>query len=160
MDEQRRRDLMEQYGSGPAVLEQAWSAVPDEVRHWKPSAESWSAHQIIVHCADSETYAAIRIRLLAAEKTPLIVGYDQDNWANVFEYDQLSADLAMSTIVAVRANTFLLIQRFGNDDWQIVGNHTESGRYSADDWLQIYSSHLHDHADQIRSNVSQWLAEQ
>ncbi len=160
MDEHLRRELIQQYGSGPVVIEQAWSKVPDEARYWKPSFESWSAHQVIVHCADSETYAATRIRLLAAEKTPLIVGYDQDNWANVFEYDQLSADLAMSTIVAVRANTFELIQRFGSDVWQTVGNHTESGMYSAEDWLRTYSTHLHDHAVQIQSNVSLWLANQ
>ncbi|MCD6058742.1 MAG: hypothetical protein K0Q89_2272, partial [Thermomicrobiales bacterium] len=28
--------------------------------------------------------------------------------------------------------------------------HSESGPYSVEDWLRIYSGHAHDHADQIR----------
>jgi hypothetical protein len=36
------------------------------------------------------------------------------------------------------------------DDWQIVGTHTESGRYTTEDWLRIYAGHAHDHAQQIK----------
>ena len=34
-------------------------------------------------------------------------------------------------------------------DWQRSGTHSVSGPYSADDWLQIYAAHAHDHAAQI-----------
>lgn len=160
VDERTRHELIEQYGRGSVLLEQAWAEVPDEARHWKPSPDSWSAHEIVIHCADSETYAATRIRLLAAEPSPLIVGYDQDHWATAFTYAQLPTDLAIATIAAVRANTFHLIQRFGNETWPVVGNHTESGTYSAEDWLRTYAVHLHDHADQIRSNIRLWQVAQ
>ena len=36
------------------------------------------------------------------------------------------------------------------DEWERRGTHGESGAYSVDDWLGIYSEHSHDHADQIR----------
>jgi len=42
------------------------------------------------------------------------------------------------------------MDRMTEEDWRIVGTHTESGRYSTEDWLRIYASHCHDHADQIK----------
>ena len=56
-----------------------------------PGAGKWSVHEVVVHCADSETNAALRIRYLIAEKEPLIVGYDQDAWARVFDYHVAAA---------------------------------------------------------------------
>jgi hypothetical protein len=43
-----------------------------------------------------------------------------------------------------------LMERMTEDQWHIVGTHTESGPYSIEDWLRIYSSHAHDHAEQIK----------
>ena len=36
------------------------------------------------------------------------------------------------------------------EDWQRVGTHTESGRYTTENWLTIYANHAHNHAAQIR----------
>ena len=38
------------------------------------------------------------------------------------------------------------------------GRHTESGAYTAENWLQIYGDHLEGHARQIEANVAQWRA--
>jgi hypothetical protein len=149
--------MIDDYREGPAVLRRAWETVPDAARKWSPEPGAWSAHQIIIHCADSETYAAIRIRLLAAEPRPLIVGYDQDTWTNVFSYHDQSVDDAFAVIEAVRAHTASIIRAQGEALWDRVGEHTESGTYSARDWLSIYSAHLHDHAVQIANNHQRWL---
>ena len=37
-----------------------------------------------------------------------------------------------------------------DDDWARAGTHSESGRYTAEDWLTIYAAHAHNHAAQIR----------
>jgi len=36
------------------------------------------------------------------------------------------------------------------EDWAREGTHSESGRYTATDWLNIYAAHAHNHAAQIR----------
>jgi hypothetical protein len=36
--------------------------------------------------------------------------------------------------------------------------HTESGRYTTEDWLHIYAAHLEGHATQIERNVEAWNA--
>ncbi len=156
MDKQDRSRLIQQYGAGAEVLQAAWNACPPDARHWKPAQADWSAHEIVIHCGDSETFAATRIRLLLAELTPTLVGYDQDAWVRTFYYGQLPTNLAFAMIAAVRASTFHLIQRLDDHAWDAAGNHTEAGPYSADDWLSIYGVHLHDHADQINANANHW----
>lgn len=138
------------------MLRAAWSACPPAVRIWKPSSSAWSAHEIILHCGDSETFAATRIRLLLAEPNPIIVGYDQDAWVHTFGYGRLSIELAFSTIAAVRASTFHVITGLEDESWEATGNHTEAGPYSAEDWLSIYGVHLHEHAGQIHANADHW----
>jgi hypothetical protein len=153
LDAQERDMLIQQYAEGPSTLLAAWNEVPADLRKWKPSDDFWSAHENIIHCADSETLAATRIRLLISEPNPIIVGYDQDAWVDVFRYHDRSIDLAFDTIRAVRAFTVPVILAMPEAAWSATGSHTQSGRYSASDWLRSYGVHLHDHASQIRENL-------
>jgi hypothetical protein len=148
-----RGRLIQQYAEGPKILREAWDTVPAGARKWKPSEKAWSAHEIIVHCADSETFAATRIRLLISDPNPIIVGYDQEEWVDIFRYHDRSTELAFDTIRAVRANTVPVILAMPDAAWQATGSHTQSGRFTAEDWLRSYGVHLHEHADQIRANI-------
>ncbi len=156
VDKIQRDRLIQQYADGASALAAAWNEAPHEMRAWRPSEVAWSAHEIVVHCADSESYAAIRIRLLAAEPSPLIVGYDQDRWALVFDYHQRSVETALGVVTAVRDLTSSVIRTFSDEQWSAMGTHTDSGRYGAIDWLHTYAVHLHEHAAQIRSNIVAW----
>ena len=68
-----RERLIEQYATAPARLREAVAAVPEEARKWRPADGGFSAHEVVVHCADSETNAAARIRYLAAEDRKSVV---------------------------------------------------------------------------------------
>ena len=157
---QERAALIEGYARGPALLKAALAKVPREALTWRPAPNNWSAHEIVVHCADSETNAYGRIRFVVAEKTPTIQGYDQDNWAAVFGYHDLPLEPALAVVEAVRVSTAALIRALPEEAWTRVGHHTESGRYTAEDWLQIYADHLEGHARQIENNVEQWRSAQ
>ena len=111
-----------------------------------------------MHCADSETQAASRIRVLTSEKDPVIQGYDEAQWARDFDYHAHPVDLALATVEAVRANTAALLRRLPDSAWSKAGRHTESGPYAAEDWLKIYAEHLENHARQIEANVAAWKA--
>lgn len=148
-----RGKLIQQYAEGPTLLREAWDAVPADVRKWRPDENAWSAHEIIVHCADSETIAATRIRFLISDPNPIIFGYDQEEWVDIFRYHDRSTELAFDTIRAVRANTVPVIVAMPDAAWLATGSHTQTGRISAEDWLQSYGIHLHEHTDQINANV-------
>ena len=127
-----------------------------EALQWRPAPGKWSAHEVIVHCADSETNSHMRIRYLVAEPDPTIVGYDQDRWAGAMDYHAHPLAPAMATVAAVRANTVPLLRRMTAEEWARRGRHTESGAYGAEDWLRIYAEHLEIHTRQIRRNLEAW----
>ena len=113
---------------------------------------------MVVHCADSEAYGHTRIRLLLAEPTPLIVGYDEKLCARTFDYHAHDVELAFHTIEAVRANTVDLLRRLPDGAFDRVGHHTQSGVYTDADWFRIYAEHLEVHAAQIRRTLTAWQA--
>jgi hypothetical protein len=151
-----RAKLIDQYADGPRRLRAALATVPKEALQWRPKAGEWSAHEVVVHCSDSETQSASRIRVLISEKDPVIQGYDQEQWARDFDYHAHPIDAALAAVDGVRANTTALLRRLPESAWSKVGRHTESGRYTAEDWLQIYADHLENHARQIEANVAAW----
>jgi hypothetical protein len=154
-----RRSRIERFARGPALLRAAWQRVPETARKWRPGPGKWSAHEVVCHCADSETNAYARIRYLVAEKDPLVLGYDEAEWARRFDYHALPVDSAFATIDAVRGHTVALIERFSDADWALAGRHSHSGAYSAESWLEIYAQHLEKHTGQIERNLTAWEVE-
>lgn len=155
---QERESLIDEYEKGAVLLRTAWQSIPEEAKQWRPAPDKWSAHEVVVHCADSETYAATRIRLLVGEADPLIVGYDQNAWARIFDYHSQSTDRALRTIEAVRTATLPILRSMTEADWAKSGRHTESGPYNACDWAKSYGSHLTAHARQIARNLAAFQA--
>ena len=132
MSPEQRSALMRRYAAGPALLAEALRKIPPEARQWKPAPDKWSAHEVVCHCADSETVSSTRIRYLVGEDRPTIAGYDQDRWARSFDYHALPLDLALRQVEQVRAWTADLIQRLPESAWARTGTHTESGPYTAE----------------------------
>lgn len=158
LDRLERERLIQQYADGPSRLKAAFVKVPEEARKWRPAAGEWSAHEIICHCADSENNAAARIRYLVTERNPVVLGYNQDEWAVRLDYNSHPLELSQAVVEAVRANTVALLRRLPEEAWTKVGRHTESGCYTAEDWLRIYAEHLENHARQIEENLAAWQA--
>ena len=100
--------------------------------------------------ADSEMTSAIRLRRLVAEDNPQITGYDPDTFARLLFYTRRPVQPSLDAIRAARESTLSILGQLKDSDWQRAGTHNEIGEYSIDTWLQIYSAHCHDHADQIR----------
>jgi len=156
MTPRERQALMQRYADGPRLLCDSLARVPDAAVQWRPASGKWSAHEVVCHCADSETVSSTRIRFLTGSERPTILGYDPDRWAQRFDYHALPLDLALRQIDQVRAWTLDLIRRFPDDFWSCAGTHTESGAYGAETWLAIYAEHLEVHARQIDRNRAAW----
>jgi hypothetical protein len=156
---EERRLRIQQYASGPARLREAIARVPAEAMQWRPVRGEFSVHEIVVHCADAETVDAARVRYLFAERDPVIVGYDESEWARVLDYHSHSLDAALATVDVVCANTTSLLERLPEAAWaSAVGGHTMSGLYTADDWLATESGHIEEHIKQIERNLEAWRA--
>ena len=152
MTSEEREKLIAQYEAGYDEVINSLKDFPADAMTARPIAGKWSAREIVHHLADSETASAIRLRKLLTEDNPVIQGYDQDAYAVRLQYNEREDTApALEALHAARANTAQLLERMTDEDWQRAGEHTDSGRYTAEDWLNIYAIHAHNHAAQIRS---------
>jgi hypothetical protein len=149
MHKSTRDMLIEQYRDGYRVILEVLDGITSAEMDAREAPGEWSPREIIHHLADSEMNSAIRLRRLIAEESPEIVGYDQDEYVNRLYYDR-PIDPSMAVFNAVRMSTADILDRLTEEEWEREGTHSESGRYSVLDWLQIYAVHAHEHADQIR----------
>jgi len=150
MTPEERNVLIKQYGDGFDEVIAALNSFPAKSLGAHPIPGKWSAREIVHHLGDSESTAAGRIRKLLCEDDPLIQGYDQDQFATKLRYNERDMAPALEAFRCARVTTMQLLRLMTEEDWQRSGTHTESGRYTAEDWLRIYAAHAHDHAAQIR----------
>jgi hypothetical protein len=148
MDPDERARLIRQYRDGHrAVVDALDGITDDELDH--AADGGWTPRQIAHHLGDSEMMAAIRIRRLLAEPEPVIYGYDEKGFAELLTRDR-PIQPSLEAMRFARETSAQLLDRMTDDDWKIVGTHSESGRYTTEDWLRIYAAHAHEHATQIK----------
>ena len=150
MDKNERQALIASYESGYAEVVESLEGIPEDKLGEHAVPGKWSAREIVHHLADSEMNAAIRLRKLLTEDDPVIQGYDQDLYAGRLGYNNRDIAPALDALRGARATTRQLLDSMTESDWERSGTHSESGRYSALDWLRIYAAHAHNHAAQIR----------
>lgn len=148
MDAARRREMVEQYKDGYRAVREALDQLSDEALDIRSAPDGWTAREIAHHLADSETIGYLRLRRLLAEDYPVIQGYDEPEYARRLHYDRPIAS-ALEVFRAVRAATTELLDSLTAAEWTREGTHSESGRYTMDDWLEMYAAHAHAHAAQI-----------
>jgi DinB family protein len=148
MDAQERAKLIQRYRDGYRVVVEALEGVTEEELD-RSATGDWTPREIAHHLADSEMTSALRIRRLLAEPDPVIHGYDEKAFAERLTGDR-PIQPSLEAMRWARETTAQLLDRMSGDDWRIEGTHTESGRYSTEEWLRIYAAHAHDHAAQIK----------
>ena len=121
----------------------------------RADAEGWTPRQVIHHVADSEAQSYARLRRLIAEPGTAIQGYDEGKWAEnaTLGYGQADVAPSIEVFTAVRKSSYLLLQRLSESELENKGIHTESGEYSIYTWLETYTNHPLDHANQIRQQL-------
>jgi hypothetical protein len=142
--------LLERYREGPDVVEGALAGISEPELDVRPGPEDWSPREVVHHLADSEMTSAIRVRRLLAEDEPVILGYDEAEFARRLFYTDRPIKPSLDALRASRATTADILARLTDEQWERTGVHTESGAYGMETWLEIYAAHAHDHADQIR----------
>ena len=150
MKQEARNELIARYSAGYDEVVAALKDFPKELLTARPLPGKWSAREIVHHLADSESTSAIRLRRLLAEDHPVIEGYDQDQFAIRLKYNEREIEPSLEALRSARATTTQILNLMTEADWNREGEHTESGRYTVEDWLEIYAAHAHNHASQIR----------
>lgn len=121
----------------------------------RADSEGWTPRQVIHHVADSEAQSYARLRRLIAEPGTQIQGYDEGKWAEctTLGYSVLEVGPSIDVFSAVRKSSLLLLKRLSESELENKGIHSESGEYSIHTWIETYTNHPLDHANQIRQQL-------
>ena len=152
MTQGERARLIESYKNGYAEVADALNDISEPELDFSHARGKWSSREIVHHLADSEMTSAIRLRKLLVESSPYIQGYDQDAFAKKLHYGERPIEPSLRAVEAARKTTAELLDRMTDADWKRAGEHSDSGPYSAETWLEIYAVHAHNHVEQIRRN--------
>jgi len=130
-------------------LEPRLASVPEPVLRKPEAPGKWSVIQVVQHLADSDLVAGYRVRMVVAEHSPPLQGYDQDGWAREFQYDQVPLAAALDQLRSLRIANLRLWSRLTPDQLQRVGMHSERGPESAGHILRLMAAHDLVHRRQI-----------
>jgi len=157
MDRKERNEKIELYGRGFELLKAVLAEVPQEAMNFKPAPSEWSVHEIIIHLADSEPNAALRMRKLIVEPGGTLMAYDQAQWADTLQYHDHNFEDALEVTRLARKTTYELLKRQPDEVFTHSITHPEySAPYTFDQALDIYSAHIPGHIEQIQNNMKLW----
>jgi len=143
------RDPLEVMAELLPWLETRLSGLSEQALRKPEEPGKWSVAHVVQHLADSDLVAGYRIRMVVAENSPPLQGYDQDRWAREFQYDQVPLDSALDQLRSLRIANLRLWSQLTPDQLQRVGIHSERGPESAGHILRLMGAHDLVHRRQI-----------
>ena len=117
----------------------------------KSKTGGWTPRQIIHHVADSEAQSYARLRRLIAEPGSEIQGYDEGGWGEneTLGYRVLPIDNSVAVTMTVRTASADILKLITESQLSNFCVHSESGPFTLQRWIEVYSKHPVDHANQI-----------
>src|SRR5208282_2207696 len=147
-----RQQKLDSFGRAPAVLSAALRPFPKKMWLYKPEAERWSIHEIILHLADSEASGYVRCRRLIAEPGNFGDEIDASRWAGSLGYFYQSTREALEIIRRLRKMTYQLLARLPEAVWSRRVESPLDGNWSLEDWVERQERHIPYHIEQMKQN--------
>ncbi len=134
----------------PAVREQT-GGLSGELLGRRPAPGEWSVEELLGHLWDSEIALSFRSRMILAQDTPPLAGYDQDAWATLAKppFGEL-----LDAFTALRTANLALIKGTPEDRWDRSGVHAERGPTSFRLLLETQAGHDSAHLRQLEQTIA------
>jgi len=144
-----RGALLTEYVGMASRIGGALADLTDAALNRRETSDVWSIRQIVHHLADVEVGDAMRLRQMAAHDAPLIVAYDEDQFARRLHYERPIAS-SLATFLTLRESNHTILACLEESDWLRIGRHEEHDLYTVE--ILALQSIEHDrlHLDQIR----------
>jgi uncharacterized damage-inducible protein DinB len=115
----------------------------------RPAPGKWSIAEILAHLADAELVIGYRMRLILASNGTVIQAFDQDAWAQTFNYNRRDSRTSVETFRVLRENNLKLLKSVPRKSWANYGQHQERGKESIDHLVKMMAGHDVNHIVQI-----------
>jgi uncharacterized damage-inducible protein DinB len=115
----------------------------------------WSIAEILAHLADAELVASWRMRLIIGSSGVPIQAFDQDVWADKFEYAKRDPKVSLETFRVLRENNVRMLKALPKNSWENYGMHQERGKETIAHMVRMFAGHDLNHAAQVDSIAKQ-----
>lgn len=143
------QDLVTVLAAGPATARELADAAGALLRV-RPEPGEWSVLECLAHLTDSELVVAARIRWIAAEHEPDIIGYDQDLWVSGLRQVDEGPGTLLGAFAALRGWNLDFWARLPIGDRDRIGLHRERGAESIGLTVRLAAGHDLVHIAQAR----------
>jgi hypothetical protein len=144
------RNLIEQYAAGAEVPAGSIAGLDRADLLAQPVPGTWSIQQIVLHLMDSDLIGSDRMKRVAAENHPTLIGYDESAFAARLGYERLSVADASEIFRLNRLMTAEILRRLPDEAFQRSGHHNEKGEVTLEHLVETYVEHLDHHLAFIR----------
>ncbi|MGH9162045.1 MAG: DinB family protein [Vicinamibacteraceae bacterium] len=136
-------------------LRQLVEGRPEGMLRRKPARNRWSIVEILAHLADCEVVTGWRLRSILASSGTALQPFDQNRWADVFTYEQISPDDSLELFDANRRGNLRLLRSVDPALHENFGIHEERGRESVPHLIRLYAGHDLNHLRQVEALLGQ-----
>ena len=109
----------------------------------------WSVGQVLRHLVDTEWVYGYRYRKAVGESGSVIIGYDQDRWADGHRYADADPAETLEEVAVLRALNLRWLDRLNDEQLDRFGEHDERGRESVRHMVRLIGAHDLLHRNQI-----------
>ena len=121
----------------------------------RPAPGKWSIAEILAHLADTELAGGWRMRMILTQNGTPVQAFDQDAWANTFNYIQRDSKYSLETFRVLRENNLALLKSVPKHLWENYGMHQERGKESIAHIVRMFAGHDLNHLQQIEKIVKE-----
>jgi uncharacterized damage-inducible protein DinB len=116
----------------------------------RPAPGKWSVAEIVAHLADAEVVISWRLRQILSGSGASIQAFDQDVWANTFDYAHRDVKQSLETYRVLRESNLSLLKSVPRQLWDNYGVHQERGNESVAHMVRIIAGHDVNHLQQAQ----------
>jgi hypothetical protein len=117
----------------------------------RPAPGKWSVAEILAHLADAEIAISWRLRQILSTDGIALQAFDQDSWANAFDYAHRDPQLSLAHFRALREANVALLKAVPPKAWENHGMHAERGRETIAHMARMAAGHDQNHLTQIEN---------
>lgn len=144
------RSTIDRYADGPASLRDAVADLGPADLDAFPVPGTWSIRQIVAHLVDSDLIASHRMKRVAAEENPLLIGYDESAFARSLSYEGEPLGELLDLFALNRAQTARILRALPDETFGRRGVHNERGIVRLGQLVGDYAEHLEHHLRFVR----------
>ncbi len=149
------QDALQVLESAPQKLASLLAGKTKDQLARRPAPGKWSPAEVAAHLSDTEIALSWRIRQILGTNAIPVQAFDQDAWANTFDYAHRDPNASVELYRVLRAANISLLKSVPKKLWDNYGVHAERGNESITHMTKLMAGHDLNHLRQIEAGLEE-----